>query len=271
MNSQQNITPLSGWKGGKITKIVGVILKPRGANKIQLDIEKDDTVIFRKTFEISDFMTDDITKEEARKNMKIAAEKMKYQKCKENGLLKNMYRSIKYEDDECIEVSIDDDFNMIVDTDCYDIISPYIWNTALGVARTAGKERRYVFATINKKKVYLSRYLGLKCGIINDESQMIDFINGNSLDLRLKNLRPDGRIRENISSGNNLANSNNSVEINMDGIKWQDDQKRWAYRWADSGKTKSKTFSMAKYKSKENALDAAKLFKKERLNGFIKN
>ena len=212
MNSQQNIIALSNWQGGKLSLDRRVLFKmDRGAKnkdghcplrKIIFQINDNEKKInlYEEKFEVSDYIENDLTREEAEEKTIEIANKIRYEKCGEYGLLKNMWRKIKYGGIECAQVLLNGNISMIVDINCLDDITQHIWTCAQNTNRNGDSGKYNVFTSPQRnKKIYLSKFLCIKNSVIDDNNDIIEFVNGNSLDLRLENMTSSGHSRVNAT------------------------------------------------------------------------
>ena len=88
--------------------------------------------------------------------------------------------------------------------------------------------------------------------LVLPELDIVDHIDGKTLDNRKKNLR-DGSGGVN---NNNMALRNDNIS-GVNGVSFDETNKRWRATWSENGKNKSMSFSIKNYGSDEEAKQEA--------------
>ena len=161
----------------------------------------------------------------------------------------NRYRYVIYKGTKCIEMSLNDGQSCIFDIEYLDEVVKYKWYSQKHT------DNLYVIKSTDNQVMKTMHRL-----IFNDDNcPVIDHINGDSRINLINNLRASTSFEN--AKNCKLRKDNNS---GINGLNWRDKYNSWRYRWEENRKTKCKCFSVSTYGSKEDAFNAAIVFKKEK-------
>ncbi len=119
------------------------------------------------------------------------------------------------------ELKLSNNKSSIIDDDIYDYLSKFKWYYNKGYARRRARKSE----GLNREKVMLHRF------IINaKEGEIVDHINGNTLDNRVNNLRIVSN-KENVWNSTYMRNTKSGVK----GITWHKRDKVWMVRIQKNG------------------------------------
>ena len=151
--------------------------------------------------------------------------------------------------DYCI--GIDSNGNkFVIDLEDYEKIKPYCW-----IKNKSG----YMTTTINKKKVFLHRFVLNLC---TQDQCVVDHIDRNKLNNRKENLRK-------CSTSENILNAklNKNNKSGYKGVFYNKKTQKWEARIAEKGEVKW----LGSFKTKLQAIEARKQAEEERWEKFYEN
>lgn len=149
-----------------------------------------------------------------------------------------------------VKVHIKDDIYCYMDNtnNTFNILDKYILDCP---------KKKYIRANKGEERIYLHHLL-LGFSYDKETDKEIDHKNNNPRDNRMTNLRA-------VSHSVNMINTRRMKKSNTNerNIHWDEKKKYYMVRWQEEKITKSKSFTISKYHTKENALQEAVQFRND--------
>jgi hypothetical protein len=171
-----------------------------------------------------------------------------------NDKINYIYRKVIFNNIKCIEIELNNGKTTLIDdnNDILKKVLKYKW-----VSNKISDTLFRAICHIDNNIIYMHRLL------TDNKWQIVDHIDGNSLNNLLSNLR-DGS--NGLNSKNRKLLSTNTTGYN--GISWDKTQERYRFRWRKNNIEHMKVFHVKTWGNKEKALATAISFKEEKDKEF---
>lgn len=154
--------------------------------------------------------------------------------------------------------SEDNYYEILIDKDDWERVKEYHWGVYKNPTSTSYYARSRIING-DVASIKLHRFIMN----VNDKCEIVDHINGNTLDNRKSNLR----VTNSVINNRNRHNSNkNKIQNTVIGVNWVERRNAWSVTWyEDKGKQRTKLFPIKKFNNdKELAYEEAVKFRKEK-------